>query len=739
MQALRVLRHIAGGFLTLFMLLLMLLSAAVIFVQTRAGLDWLGTTISRAASSPDMRVQMNFARVGLTRIIVPQVQLADHKGVFLTVDDIDLAVDISTYWRLTPVIDSLVVSRVQLDRLPENTAAAETTAPSAPLPAFLADIRQFDIHQIDTGAAVYGDAQSFTFKSRMQISTHDVAANDVDILLTAVNGAAKQSPTHAAITIQGHTDNQLRVAINLRDAAGGMLTRLAGLPAGYDLDATLTGDGPADSWQGQAQLRLGQELSGRFDLQFLRDSLTIQADLKGPKGVVVKGDITLPASLSPPALRMNDEMRGQWHTVLDLRSLTLLLGLDDHRLTGKAALNLRLSGTLSAPVVEGGGNIRQASYENMATGVRLSGLSADVVATRSAVRLENLSARTAKQGTVRGQAVVSLSNMSRLPYDFSLSMNKANLLALDNRDVQISGDLMGKGDITGVDVTGALVVNRAEIYLAGLGSGSAAGMLNIREVNVPKHLRRSRQADVAVRGNYRIGLDITVDAPRAIYVRAQGLDSEWSAKLHIRGTAAEPVIEGFLKLLRGRYEFFDALLTLESGLVDFSTGDMSNPALDIKGSLKGREVTANIGVTGTALAPDVSLTSTPALPQDEILAKVLFNKNVTELTPMELVRIAQIIGVMSGKTGGGMDPISQLRKKAGIDMLSLNRDDKTGATSVSVGKYLADGIYVSVDQGVNSEGSAVKLQMELSPNLQLETRVGNDADNSVGINWKKDY
>lgn len=159
----------------------------------------------------------------------------------------------------------------------------------------------------------------------------------------------------------------------------------------------------------------------------------------------------------------------------------------------------------------------------------------------------------------------------------------------------------------------------------------------------------------------------------------------------------------------------------------------------VKASVKGKEVTATIAVTGTAAAPKVDLTSTPALPQDEILAKVLFDKSVSDLTPMQLVRIAQIIGVMSGRLSAGPDPISQLRKKAGIDTLNVNRDDKTGATSVSIGKQLSGGVYISVDQGINTQGSAVKLEIEVTPNIQVETRIGNDAENSVGVSWKKDY
>ena len=197
---------------------------------------------------------------------------------------------------------------------------------------------------------------------------------------------------------------------------------------------------------------------------------------------------------------------------------------------------------------------------------------------------------------------------------------------------------------------------------------------------------------------------------------------------------------GQLNLIRGRYEFFDTLLTLDSGAIDFNDGAVDNPALDIKGRLRGKQITAVLAVSGRAAAPEISLTSDPSLPQDEILARVFFNKDVSQLTPMELVRIAQIVAFMSGHGGsGGNDPISQLRKKAGIDMLSVNQDQATGAASVTVGKYLSDGIFIAVDQGAGAGSSAVKLEVEVTPNIQVETRIGNSNDNSVGVNWKKDY
>lgn len=734
------LRQTLGWCLTVLVILLLCVSGFLMYLKTDAGLAWLGRTVSSAASSADMQVAVTFAEFSPTRVIIPAVTLSDSKGVFLTAEAIDLAISKATYGLMRPIVDHLLVARVDVKRLPEIPKTDKpVTEKKTSLPRLMFDIEQFDIDEIRTAPAVYGTEQFFQLQSRIVLSPR-LADNDIDILLTAAAGPEVAADTHFQLHAGMTEEENLFIDMAVRDAAGGIITRMAGLPGGYDIDATLQGEGPPRNWKGTAQMRLGRELSGHFLLALTDNKrLRIDADLKGPRKVEVKGFVDIPMQISPPTLPVRESITGNLASTLDLGSMTLLLGLDDNRMTGTARVQISLSGPLHQPVVEGTATVRDATYEHLNTGVKLRAIRADIAANRSEVRLTGLEARTPAGGSLKGAGTVSLKNMSNPTYDAAVDFAHAQVLAMENATVQATGRLTASGDSNYANVAGDVLVNKAEIYLSGFGSSSAVNMLNITEVNVPQNLRRQRQRFTPPQTAYNINLDINVDAPRAVFVRGQGLDSEWSAKAHVRGTASEPQVDGVLKMLRGKYEFFDALMTFTTGVIDFSAGNLTNPDLNIKGNIKGKQVTANVAVGGTAQAPEVTLSSTPPLPQDEILARVFFNKSVADLTPMEMVRVAQIIGVMTGKIGGGMDPISQLRKKAGIDMFSVNRDDKTGDTSLSVGKYLSDGIYMSVDQGVNTQGSAVKLQIELKPNLQLETRMGNDDDNSVGVNWKKDY
>lgn len=739
--AMAALRHTAGWVLTVATIVLLLAAVGLLFLQTDRGLRVLEGAIARFASTPDMQIALEIESFSALQVQIPAVVLSDADGVFLTVENIDLRVNPITYVVFSPVIDSLVVGKIDLIRLPETpeNATAETSDSKAGLPDFIAEIRRFDVHDMRTGAAIYGREENFSLQSRAQLSS-TLRDNNISILLQSKSGDAKAN-THVDIKLAPADSGDMELSAVVRDAAGGILTRLLGLPQGYDIDVTTQAKGTAEDWQGRTDLRLGDALKGKIDWQQKKSALAMQADLTGPRGIFVKGQAQLPVLLDPPRVDMRGRLSGQFTSTLDLKSLTLLMGLDDHRLTGRADIKVVLAGSLAAPDITGAADLQGGSYENLLLGTRLTQIDARIEATRDTVQLTRFNAQTPPKGSrVSAQGKVLLKDMLNPAFDFAVQLEKAQVLQQQNTDARVSGNIFLRGDAKSAQVSGDILLNSVDVYLANFGSGSTANMLNIKEVNLPQHLKRSRrERPTASTGDYDVKLDLRIEAPRFIRVTAQGLDTEWKTKLHITGTVNDPVINGYLKLLNGKYEIFNARLNLTTGNVYFTGADSLNPDLDIKGNVKGREVTANIAVSGTAQNPKVELTSTPALPQDEILAKVLFNKSVDELSPIEMIKVAEVIGVMTGTIKAGPDPLTKLRKKIGIDTLSVNRDDATGDTSVSVGKQLSDGVYISVDQGVNTEGSAVKLEVDVTPSIQVETRLGNDNDSSVGINWKKDY
>ena len=69
-----------------------------------------------------------------------------------------------------------------------------------------------------------------------------------------------------------------------------------------------------------------------------------------------------------------------------------------------------------------------------------------------------------------------------------------------------------------------------------------------------------------------------------------------------------------------------------------------DPSLDFTAQTKAAEVTAVVHITGLADAPQIELTSTPELPQDEILARLLFGEPAAQLTALQLVQTGAALG-----------------------------------------------------------------------------------------------
>src|SRR5260370_19752481 len=82
-----------------------------------------------------------------------------------------------------------------------------------------------------------------------------------------------------------------------------------------------------------------------------------------------------------------------------------------------------------------------------------------------------------------------------------------------------------------------------------------------------------------------------------------------------------------------------------------------DPAVDIVAEVSSGEVTAQVLVGGLISSPTVTLTSTPALPQDEILARVLFGRGVGQITAAEGIQVAQAAATLAGGGPGVLDRI----------------------------------------------------------------------------------
>jgi translocation and assembly module TamB len=241
-------------------------------------------------------------------------------------------------------------------------------------------------------------------------------------------------------------------------------------------------------------------------------------------------------------------------------------------------------------------------------------------------------------------------------------------------------------------------------------------------------------------------LEVTVEAPRAVFVRGRGIDAEFGGTLAIAGTIAAPAISGGLAMRRGTLEFFDRRLDFRRGEVAFNAGTFV-PTLDFLAASRAREITANVTVTGPANDPTIAFSSTPELPQDEILSRLLFDRRASELSPFQLAQLAQILagaaGIDTPNAGGILD---RIRRTLALDRLSVgeerNRENtrSTGAT-LETGRYVADGVYLGVRQGTEGGPPRVGVQVDIAPRVRLEAETGGNSagGDRLGLSFEWEY
>jgi translocation and assembly module TamB len=88
--------------------------------------------------------------------------------------------------------------------------------------------------------------------------------------------------------------------------------------------------------------------------------------------------------------------------------------------------------------------------------------------------------------------------------------------------------------------------------------------------------------------------------------------------------------------------------------------------------------------------------------------------------------------------GGGAGILDRIRGLVGVDVLSVGSTD-AGDPSVTAGKYIGGDVFVGVEQGASTESSSAKVEVDLSDNIAVESRVGATGSSEVGIQFKWDY
>ena len=442
--------------------------------------------------------------------------------------------------------------------------------------------------------------------------------------------------------------------------------------------------------------------------------------------------LPLRLSLSPFSLElpMRSSIEGKVDQTLALDRFTQALSLGDPELAGLLHAQFDISGTLTEPLLTGSASLTQGRFISALSGTYLENFKLDLIAQARQILIREFSAQDGNAGHLNLVGEVNLDVLDNPEFYFRLDLQRAHLVQRPEADATLSGFIETKGALQELNLIGQVTVDQAEIAIPG-NSGPSIPELAVTEMNVP-----GEESGKTGETTSKIALDIAINMPGRLFVRGRGLDSEWSGKLSIKGTVAKPSVLGNISVRRGRFDFLDQRFELRKGLIQFSGAIPPEPYIDLEAAAELTDMTAIVGVRGLATRPDLELSAEPALPQDEILSRILFKRDLNTITPIQVAQLASAVNQLRGSKG--IDPMASLRKFTSLDTLDVGMDE-SGDVSLTAGKYLDDKTFIQFKPSIGATSSKLRIERELSRRLSAEAELEDDGGSSMGLSWKRDY
>lgn len=455
------------------------------------------------------------------------------------------------------------------------------------------------------------------------------------------------------------------------------------------------------------------------------------------------GDIALriadlPAGGAFGARLMNGRLDGRLMFDGAAESLWRLAAIEAFDLTGPVSISARATGTLASPRIDGTLATDDLKLTSALTGTRIEQVSARGRFAGSRLELTRFAGTTPGGGTVSGSGTIDLAGIgaSRGPaLDLRAAARGARLLDANGLEATITGPLRIVSNGRGGTIAGRVKIDRARWALGVAAEDVALPQIATREINREDGRAREQVSGRDVAWRYLVN----ASAPNRVAVEGMGLESEWGIDIALRGTVNDPRIGGTARMVRGDYTFAGTRFELTRGRILFDENEPIDPRLDILAETSRSGTNVDIAITGNAQSPAIAFSSDPALPEEEILSRLLFGGSVTSLSATDALQLAAAIASLQGG-GAGLDPIGDLRRSIGLDQLRIvSADPLIGReTGVALGKNITRRAYVELV--TDGQGySATTLEYRITSWLSLLGTVSTIGRDSVLVEVSRDY
>lgn len=465
---------------------------------------------------------------------------------------------------------------------------------------------------------------------------------------------------------------------------------------------------------------------------FQSNRLAFSADIADGAGLALKGGGTVATAGAP-------ELGLDFSGTVPFSFLSRQMAANGMSLSGATDVSVQVRGPASAPVIGGSVRASGARFVAAQAGIAVNDIALDIALGNGVATVNRLTGKLSSGGDLSAGGTVGIDAASGFPADLTLKLTDGRYT--DGRVVtaNLAGDLALKGQLTSSPVlSGVINLARTVITVPNKLPGSLSE-LDVQHKNAPAAVRRQDQAlrppGGGASGSGAVSLDLTINAPNEIFVQGRGVDAELGGSLKLAGPTSSPQAVGQFTLRRGRLEILGKRLNFTEGSLSFS-GSLV-PYLNLVAESTASDATVTVTVSGEATNPKFTFASVPALPEDEVLARLIFGRSMSNLSPLQIAQLASAAAQLAG-VGGSTSLLQNLRNAIGIDDLDVTTDDQ-GGTAVSAGKYLNDRTYLSLEKGEKPGSGKARIDLDVGRGLKLRGEASDAGEAKGGIFFEREY
>lgn len=400
--------------------------------------------------------------------------------------------------------------------------------------------------------------------------------------------------------------------------------------------------------------------------------------------------------------------------------------------SGQLLATLQARGTFAKPIVNGTIELKDGLIASKNLGMQWSPIQGTVTTADKQWQLKAQIGAANQALLMDGKGTLS----TPLNGKFQISGKEVPLINTTEYQIKVSPDLQLTVTANQVALNGKLLIPSAHIAPQTFENSVELSSDVILVENKPIQKEKALSLPLL--------MNVDVVMGDAVSITVKGLQGLLQGDVHVLQSPNTPLnASGQLNVINGKYQAYGQNLKIEQGQLLFTGGLITNPGIEVRAIRQfsntstnfsaseqlfdfnssnlqtldfGDKTTVGIQVSGHLKNPKIQLFSSPStLSQADILSMLLLGKPANQANKAGgQLLLAAISSMNLGKGSSGMQLLSQLKQKLGLDFDLQNNtqyDKKTNqtteSTSLMVGKSLSKRLYISYNAGLSQTDSNV--------------------------------